>query len=157
MSLEQDVTRRSELNKQQKQLPLVENRKNELTTGDSSSSSSLSFVSSLSRSMLLARATAAAAAMRLFSFSRAASTSSSASISSHSSRVPQMKSWATTMKTQHSPLSILQLTRRRIVSVASSSSSSSPSDANSKLEPPDVRKLAKMAQLEVTDEEVSGC
>ena len=110
-----------------------------------------SFALSLSRSMLLARATAAAAMMRLSSFSRAASTSS-ASLSSHSSR-----SCVATTKTQHPQFSILQLTRRRIVSVASSSaSSSSPSEASSKLEPPDVRKLAKMAQLEVTDEEVSG-
>ena len=67
-----------------------------------------------------------------------------------------MMSW-TTARTQHSSLLSTQLTRRRIVSVASASSSpsSSPSET-SKLEPPDVRKLANMAQLEVTDEEVSG-
>lgn len=57
-------------------------------------------------------------------------------------------SWTTTT----TPYSILTRPQRRTVSVASSSSSS-PSKS-SKLEPPDVRELAKMAQLEVTEEEV---
>lgn len=66
-------------------------------------------------------------------------------------------SWTTTtMHTSPSPLSIL--TRgQRTASIASASSSSPPAPSEtSKLEPPDVRKLAKMAQLEVTDEEVRG-
>ena len=107
-------------------------------------------------SMLLARATAAISAAMRLSLSRAASTTSSFSITAHASRVPlpRAMSWTTTIQQQHSsPLSTIQRTRRRLVSVASSASSPPPSET-SKLEPPDVRKLAKMAQLEVTDEEV---
>ena len=66
-------------------------------------------------------------------------------------------SWTTTtMHSSPSPLSIL--TRgQRTASIASASSSSPPAPSEtSKLKPPDVRKLAKMAQLEVTDEEVRG-
>jgi len=49
--------------------------------------------------------------------------------------------------------SSILLPRRRIGS-SSSASAAAASANNDGLEPPDVRKLAKMAQLEVTDEEV---
>ena len=108
---------------------------------------------SLFFSMLFAaRAAAAAATMRLAVLSRAAS-STSASIAPPSSSSTMIKGWATAQtRQQQSSLSTKQSTRRRISSVAVASGNG----GSSNLEPPDVRQLAKMAQLEVTDEEVSN-